>query len=113
MICCLSPIFASCMEKENTADEDLVGDWFKRITGLGDLNTLCSFCMVCREMGCIPKEEREFIPGKKMRFQGKAAVKEEAKVIVERDYGKPMPMSQIFNPCFIDYQLMLGADLLK
>jgi hypothetical protein len=48
-----------------------------------------------------------------MRFQGKAAVKEEAKVIVERDYGKPMPMSQIFNPCFIDYQLMLGADLLK
>jgi len=55
-------------------------------------------------MGCIPKEEREFIPGKKMRFQGKAAVKEEAKVIVERDYGKPMPMSQIFNPCFIDYQ---------
>lgn len=44
MICCLSPIFANCMEKENTAEEDLVGDWFKRITGLGDLNT-CVFIL--------------------------------------------------------------------
>lgn len=61
----------------------------------------------------VYQKKKEFTPGKKMRFQGKAAVKEETEVIAERDHGKPTPMSQIFNPHFMDYQLMLGADLHK
>lgn len=73
MICCLSPIFANCMEKENTADEDLVGDWFKHITGLGDLNTCVFILHGLQRNGLYTKRGKRVYPREENEISGKGS----------------------------------------